>query len=193
MVNWLLFHPTVGRHRKKQTAKKRCICSSCIFLFSLAWNTNFVSKFQPLKMILTTDTWLYSYLLTDNLIVLFTLEIKACLKISCSGFFFPLKYHWLKSIIILFILAHLTVVERDFFQLFVKPVLNPFISTPNKLKYKVVNNLCDGALASTIFYWKKLLDELACLEQQHQHQLGTCLQCTFSDPAPDLLSWKSWG
>ena len=95
MVNWLLFHPTVGRHRKKQTAKKRCICSSCIFLFSLAWNTNFVSKFQPLKVILTTDTWLYSYLLTDNLIVLFTLEIKACLKISCSVclllFFFPVN------------------------------------------------------------------------------------------------------
>jgi len=45
-------------------------------------------------------------------------------------------------------LAHLTVIERDFFQLFVKPVLNPFIAAPNILKYKIVNNLCDGALAS---------------------------------------------
>ena len=36
----------------------------------------------------------------------------------------------------------------DFFQLFVKPVLNPFIAAPNILKYKIVNNLCDGALAS---------------------------------------------
>ena len=137
---------------------------------------------------------------TDNLLVLFTLEIKACLKvISCSFvlfcFVFPHKYHWLKSIIVLFILAHLTVTERDFFPLFVKPVLNPFIAAPNKLKYTIVNNLRDGALASTIFYWKELLDDLACLEQQHQHQhqLGTCLQCTFSDPAPDLLSWKFWG
>ena len=145
-----------------------------------------------------TNYWHLTLLLpfTDNLIVLFTLEIKACLKVisrSCCFFFFSHKYHWFKSIIVQFILAHLTVTERDFFQLFVKPVLNPFIAAPNKLKYKIVNNLWDGALASTIFYWKELMDDLASLEQQHQHQLETCLQCTFSDPAPDLLSWKFWG
>ena len=145
-----------------------------------------------------TNYWHLTLLLpfTDNLIVLFTLEIKACLKVisrSCFFFFFSHKYHWFKSIIVQFILAHLTVTERDFFLLFVKPVLNPFIAAPNKLKYKIVNNLWDGALASTIFYWKELMDDLACLEQQHQHQLETCLQCTFSDPVPDLLSWKFWG
>lgn len=141
-----------------------------------------------------TNYWHLTLLLpfTDNLIVLFTLEIKACLKII-SCIFFSHIYHSLKSIIVQFILAHITVTERDFFPLFVKPVLNPFIAAPNKLKYKIVNNLWDGALASTIFYWKELMDDLACLEQQHQHQLETCLQCTFSDPAPDLLSWKFWG
>ena len=141
-----------------------------------------------------TNYWHLTLLLpfTDNLIVLFTLEIKACLKII-SCIFFSHIYHSLKSIIVQFILAHITVTERDFFPLFVKSVLNPFIAAPNKLKYKIVNNLWDGALASTLFYWKELMDDLACLEQQHQHQLETCLQCTSSDPVPDLLSWKFWG
>ena len=68
-----------GRGRSRQQ-KKRWICSSWIFLFSLAWNTNFVSKFQCPKMILTIDIWLYSCLLQkiDSIV---HIGNKACLKL----------------------------------------------------------------------------------------------------------------